>query len=58
MATSPKAFCNILNVFTTEIWHRKHNLMAHFCSTNSDIVDLEKITFSETEDEKAVLSLS
>ena len=46
MVNSPKAFCNILNVSVTEISFRKQNLIALFCSTNSDIVKVKKITFS------------
>ena len=45
MVKSPKAFCKILNVSATEISFRKQNLMALLCSTNSDIVKIEKITF-------------
>ena len=46
MLKSPKAFCKILNVSATEILFRKQNLLALLCSTNSDIVTIEKITFS------------
>ena len=46
---SPKAFCNILSVSATEISFRKQNLMALLCSTNSDIVKIEKITFGRLE---------
>ena len=49
MVKSPKAFCNILNVSASEISFRKQNLMALLCSTNSDIVKIEKITFSRLE---------
>ena len=49
MVKSPKAFCKILNVSATEISFRKQNLMALLCSTNSDIVKIEKITFSRLE---------
>ena len=49
MVKSPKAFCNILNDSATEISFRKQNLMALLCSTNSDIVKIEKITFSRLE---------
>ena len=47
MLKSPKAFCNIQNVSATEISSRKQNLMALLCSTNSDIVKMKKITFSD-----------
>ena len=43
MVKSPKAFCNIPKVSATEISLRKQNLMALLCSTNSDIVKIEKI---------------
>ena len=46
MVKSPKAFCNILNVSATEISFRKKKLMALLCPTNSNIVKIEKITFS------------
>ena len=49
MVKSPKAFCNILNVSATEISSRNENLMALLCSTNSDIVKIENITFSRLE---------
>ena len=49
MVKSPKASCNILNVSATEISFRKQNLMAPLCPTNSDIVKIEKITFSRLE---------
>ena len=49
MVKSPKAFCNIVNVSATEISFRKQNLMALLYSTNSDIVKIEKITFSRLE---------
>ena len=49
MVKSPKAFCNILNVSATEIPLRKQTLMVLLCSTNSDIVKIEKITFSRLE---------
>ena len=49
MVKSPKAFCNILKVAATEISSRKQNLMAFLCSTHSDIVKIEKITFSRLE---------
>ena len=49
MVKSPKVFCNILNVSGTEISLRKQNLMALFVSTNSDILKIEKITFSRLE---------
>ena len=49
MVKSPKAFCNILNVSATEISFRKQNLMELLCSTNSDIVKIEKNTFSRLE---------
>ena len=49
MFKSPKALCNILNVSATEISSRKQNLMALLCSTNSNIVKIEKITFSRLE---------
>ena len=49
MFKSPEAFCNILNVSPTEILFRIQNLMALLCSTNSDIVKIEKITFSSLE---------
>ena len=49
MVKSPKAFCNILNVSATEISFRKQNLMTFLCLTNSNIVKIEKITFSRLE---------
>ena len=49
MSKSPQAFCNILNVSKTKILLRKQNLVALLCSTNSDIVKREKITFSPLE---------
>ena len=42
MVKSPKAFCNILNVSATEISFRKQNLMGLLCSTNWNIVQIEK----------------
>ena len=44
-----KAFYSILNVSVTEITFHKQKLMALLCSTNSDIVKIEKITFSGLE---------
>ena len=43
MVESPKAFCNILNVYATEISFRIQNLMGPLCSTNSDVVKIEKM---------------
>ena len=55
MVKSPKAFCNILNVSATEISFRKQNLMALLCSKNSDIVKMEKITFSRLKNTSATM---
>ena len=52
MVESSKAFCKILNVSATEISFRKQNLMALHCSTNSDIIKIEKITFSRLENKR------
>ena len=46
MVKAPKAFYNILNVSATEISFGKQNWMPLLCSTNSDIVKIEKISFS------------
>ena len=55
MLKSPKAFCNILNVSATKISFRKQNLMALHCSTNSEVVKIEKMTFSRLESTSVTL---
>ena len=52
MVKSPKSFCNILNLSATETSFRKQNLTALLCSTNSDIVKIEKVTFSRLENKR------
>ena len=49
MVDSPKAFCNILNVFAAEISFRKQNLIALFCSIKLDIVKIEETAFNRLE---------
>ena len=57
MVKSPKAFCRILNVSATEISSGKQNLMALLCSTNSDIVKIEKIWQMFAVHERNILSI-
>ena len=55
-ASSPTAFCNILNISAAEISFRTQNLMQLLCSIKSDIVKIGKNTFCWSQKRASLLS--